>query len=264
MSLLGKYLADRDSEDLKKVFLVVLIIATIILTIFLLFYYGRATSKAKQETKRLQAEINEIKDETKDDTKRNSINFKIKSKNKDKDEKITRDKDEMITSDNSYEKEFGADGETENSENNTGTTGDENSSLKKKGLFRKDSGAVNSEKDLKDPRTIQGNPKGNSIKNLKGSVPDNANELILSDIKTLRSTGEANVEKYTNYEINNFSLKSKIENNISTRDKYIDYINENNLSQDLVSVLENDNEKDRELLKKLSGFDREALRDFSY
>lgn len=200
MSLIGKYLADREKEDVKKIFLWILIIATITLTIFLLFYYSHSYKEENTKERNTEIEINNLREKDKNQNKGKDLAWAYSRGNKE--------------------------GE--------------------KGL------RIYSEESLEYDREEE------------GEVPSNINELILSDLKTLRKKTKNKVRAYIDYEINNFSLKESVEDNIATRNSYMEYIDRHGLSQDLYGVLKADNEKDRGLLDLLKTHDRQEVSNFSY
>lgn len=277
MRLLGKYLADRDSEDLKKVFLLVLIISTIILTIFLIFYYGRASRNDRLEKERLKAEIAQMeKDTSKSDVE--GVKSGKDSKNKKKRKRgslfefYKKDKYEDEDLDDKETKGVGYVKNIEDSKRN-GSGADSGASLGNGSGsgYSSDSSAnsVSNSKDgseagSKSPANSSNNSSNNEELNLKDEVPYNAEELILKDIKTLRRRTLKNVESYAGGEMNNFSLKSSVESNIEKRKSYIEYIEKNSLPSSLIQILKSDNEKDKELLQSLATFDRNQVRGFSY
>lgn len=275
MRLLGKYLADRDSEDLKKVFLLVLIISTIILTIFLIFYYSRVSRNDKLEKERLKAEITQMeRDASKSDVDEIKSGKDSKNKNKKKRKRgslfgiYRADKDDDLEDEETkgvgYVKNI-EDGEKNVSGEGSGT--DSGTSLGDS--FSSDSGSgsdsrVGSNAGSKSPANISNSSSNNEELNLKDEVPYNAEELILKDIKTLRRRTLENAESYAGGETNNYSLKTTVELNIEKRKKYIEYIEKNGLPSSLVQILESDNEKDRELLQSVATFDRNQVKGFSY
>lgn len=277
MSLLGKYLADRDSEDLKKVFLWVLIISTIILTIFLIFYYGRASKNDRLEKEKLKAEIAEMKKDTSKsdvDEIKSGKDDRDKSKNKKKRKRGSLfglyrvDKDDDLEDEETkgvgYVKNI-EDGE----KNGSGKDSSADSGTSLGDSFSSDSGSgsdsrVGSNAGSKSPANSSNNSSNNEELNLKDEVPYNAEELILKDIKTLRRRTLEGVESYAGGEMNNFSLKSSIESNIEKRKRYIEYIEKNGLPSSLIQILKSDNEKDRGLLQSVATFDRNQVKGFSY
>ena len=280
MSLLGKYLADRDSEDLKKVFLWILIISTIILTIFLIFYYGRASRNDRLEKERLKAEIAQMeKDTSKSDVdevkngkgknkkkrKRGSL-FEFYKKDKYEDE----DLDDKETKGVGYVKNIEdskRNGSGKGSGTDSGTSLVDNSNSGSSSNYGSESGSglsSGSGAGSKSPANISNNSSNTESLNLKDEVPYNAEELILKDIKTLRKRTLEGVGSYAGGEMNNFSLKSSVESNIEKRKKYIEYIEKNGLPSSLIQILKSDNEKDNELLGSLATFDRNQVKDFSY
>lgn len=276
MSLLGKYLADRDSEDLKKVFLWVLIISTIILTIFLIFYYGRASRNDRLEKERLKAEIAQMeKDTSKSDVE--GVKSGKDSKNKKKRKRgslfgiYRSDKDDDLEEEKKgtgYVKNIEDErknGSGEGSGTDSGTSLGDNSNSGSSSNYGSGSGlSSGSGAGSKSPANISNDSSNNEELNLKDEVPYNAEELILKDIKTLRRRTLERVESYAGGEMNNFSLKSSIESNIEKRKSYIEYIGKNGLPSSLVEILKSDNEKDRELLQSVATFDRNQVKGFSY
>lgn len=266
MSLLGKYLADRDSEDLKKVFLWVLIISTIILTIFLIFYYGRASRNDRLEKERLRAEIAQMEKET----GKSGKDGKDKSKNKKKRKRgslfglYRADKDDDLEDEET--KGIGYVKNVEDGRKN-GSGADSGTSLGDNSNSNSDSGSGSSANlgaGSKSPANISNNSSNAEELNLKDEVPYNAEELILKDVKTLRKRTLEGVESYAGGETNNYSLKTTVELNIEKRKSYIEYIEKNGLPSSLIQILKSDNEKDRELLGSLATFDRNQVKDFSY
>lgn len=273
-------MADRDSEDLKKVFLWVLIISTIILTIFLLFYYGRASRNDRLEKERLRTEIAEMeKDIGKSGVEgvKSGKDGKDKSKNKKKRKRgslfgiYRSDKDDDLEEEKKgtgYVKNI-EDGEKngsgEGSGTDSGTSLGDNSNSGSSSNYGSGSGlSSGSGAGSKSPANISNDSSNNEELNLKDEVPYNAEELILKDIKTLRRRTLEGVESYAGGEMNNFSLKSSVESNIEKRKKYIEYIEKNGLPSSLIQILKSDNEKDNELLGSLATFDRNQVKDFSY
>lgn len=275
MSLLGKYLADRDSEDLKKVFLWILIISTIILTIFLLFYYGRASKNDRLEKERLRTEIAEIeKDIGKSGVEGIKSGKDSKNKNKKKRKRgslfgiYRADKDDDLEDEETKGVGYVKNIEDER-KNGSGKDSSADSGTSLGDSFSSDSGSgsdsrVGSNAGSKSPANISNDSSNNEELNLKDEVPYNAEELILKDIKTLRRRTLERVESYAGGEMNNFSLKSSIESNIEKRKSYIEYIEKNSLPSSLIQILKSDNEKDNELLGSLATFDRNQVKDFSY
>lgn len=289
MSLLGKYLADRDSEDLKKVFLWVLIISTIILTIFLIFYYGRASRNDRLEKERLKAEIAEMeKDTGKSGVEgiKSGKDGKDKSKNKKKRKRgslfgiYRSDKDDDLEDEETkgigYVKNV-EDGRKngsgavsgaslgDNSDSDLGVgSGAGSNSCSSTGSGSGVGSGAGSSADSKSPANISSDSSNAEELNLKDEVPYNAEELILKDIKTLRKRTVENVESYAGGETNNYSLKTTVELNIEKRKKYIEYIEKNGLPSSLIQILKSDNEKDNELLGSLATFDRNQVKGFSY
>ncbi len=272
MSLLGKYLADRDSEDLKKVFLWVLIISTIILTIFLIFYYGRTSRNDRLEKERLKAEIAQMeRDTSKSDVE--GVKNKKDGKNKKKRKRGSLFGIYRSDKDDDLEEEKKGTGYVKNIEderrNGSGEGSGTDSGTSLGDSFSSDSGSgsdsrVGSGAGSKSPANISNNSSNNEELNLKDEVPYNAEELILKDIKTLRRRTLGNVESYAGGEINNFSLKSSVESNIEKRKRYIEYIEKNGLPSSLIQILKSDNERDRELLQSVATFDRSQVKGFSY
>lgn len=278
MSLLGKYLADRDSEDLKKVFLWVLIISTIILTIFLIFYYGRASRNDRLEKERLKAEIAQMEKDTSKsgvDEIKSGKDSKNKNKKKRKGGSLfgiyRSDKDDDLEEEKKgtgYVKNI-EDGEKngsgEGSGTNSGTSLGDNSNSGSSSNYGSGSGlSSGSGAGSKSPANISNDSSNNEELNLKDEVPYNAEELILKDIKTLRRRTLEGVESYAGGETNNYSLKTTVELNIEKRKSYIEYIEKNGLPSSLIQILKSDNEKDRELLGSLATFDRNQVKGFSY
>lgn len=280
MRLLGKYLADRDSEDLKKVFLWVLIISTIILTIFLIFYYGRVSRNDRLEKERLKAEIAQMeKDTSKSDVEGIKSGKDSKNKNKKKRKRgslfgiYRADKDDDLEEEKKgtgYVKNIEDErknGSGEGSGTDSGTSLGNNSNSGSSSNYGSGSGSglsSGSGAGSKSPANSSNNSSNNEELNLKDEVPYNAEELILKDIKTLRRRTLGNVESYAGGEINNFSLKSSVESNIEKRKQYIEYIEKNGLPSSLIQILNSDNEKDKELLQSVATFDRNQVRGFSY
>ena len=279
MSLLGKYLADRDSEDLKKVFLWVLIISTIILTIFLIFYYGRASRNDRLEKERLKAEIAQMeKDTSKSGVEGVKSGKDSKNKNKKKRKRgslfgiYRADKDDDLEDEETkgvgYVKNIEDErknGSGKGSGADSGTSLGDNSNSGSSSNYGSGSGlSSGSGAGSKSPANISNDSSNEESLNLKDEVPYNAEELILKDIKTLRKRTLGGVESYAGGEMNNFSLKSSIESNIEKRKSYIEYIEKNSLPSSLIQILKSDNEKDRELLQSVATFDREQVKGFSY
>lgn len=275
MSLLGKYLADRDSEDLKKVFLWVLIISTIILTIFLLFYYGRASRNDRLEKERLKAEIAQMeKDTSKSDVEGIKSGKDSKNKNKKKRKRgslfgiYRADKDDDLEDEETKGVGYVKNIEDER-KNGSGKDSSADSGTSLGDSFSSDSGSgsdsrVGSNAGSKSPANISNDSSNNEELNLKDEVPYNAEELILKDIKTLRRRTLEGVESYAGGETNNYSLKTTVELNIEKRRQYIEYIEKNSLPSSLIQILKSDNERDRELLQSVATFDRNQVRGFSY
>ena len=280
MSLLGKYLADRDSEDLKKVFLWILIISTIILTIFLLFYYGRASRNDRLEKERLRTEIAEMeKDIGKSGVEGIKSGKDSKNKNKKKRKRGSLFGIYRADKDDDLEEEKKGTGYVKNIEDERKNGSGEGSGTDSGVSLGNGSGSgsssdssansVSNSKDgseagSKSPANSSNNSSNNEELNLKDEVPYNAEELILKDIKTLRRRTLENVESYAGGETNNYSLKTTVELNIEKRKQYIEYIEKNGLPSSLIQILKNDNERDRELLQSVATFDREQVKGFSY
>lgn len=275
MRLLGKYLADRDSEDLKKVFLLVLIISTIILTIFLIFYYGRASRNDRLEKERLKAEIAQMEKDTSKSDVEGVKNGKGKNKKKRKKGSLfgiyRSDKDDDLEEEKKctgYVKNIEDErknGSGEGSGTDSGTSLGDNSNSGSSSNYGSGSGlSSGSGAGSKSPANISNDSSNNEELNLKDEVPYNAEELILKDIKTLRKRTLENVESYAGGETNNYSLKTTVELNIEKRRQYIEYIEKNSLPSSLIQILKSDNERDRELLQSVATFDRNQVRGFSY
>ncbi len=264
MSLIGKYLADREKEDVKKIFLWILIIATITLTIFLLFYYSHSYKEEKTKERNTEIEINNLREKDKNQNKEKNIAWTYSRGNKEGEkglriyseeglgydrEEEGEDKERIRNNSGEYSGKYSK-RVRDKSENSSDNNSDKNSGV---------NSDINSGESSKKSLGFSG-----IFKEEEEEVPSNINELILSDLKTLRKKTKNKVRAYIDYEINNFSLKESIEDNITTRNSYMEYIDRHGLSQDLYGALKADNEKDRGLLDLLKTHDRQEVSNFSY
>lgn len=268
MSLIGKYLADREKEDVKKIFLWILIIATITLTIFLLFYYSHSYKEEKTKERNTEIEINNLREKDKNQNKGKDLAWTYSRGNKEGEKGLRIYSEEGSGYDREEE---GEDKERirNNSEKYSGKYSKRVRDKSENSSYNNSDKSLNNNSGINSGMSSGKNSKKGSglsgiFKEEEEEVPSNINELILSDIKTLRRKTKNKVRAYIDYEINNFSLKESVEDNIATRNSYMEYIDKHGLSQDLYGALKADNEKDRGLLDLLKTHDRQEVSNFSY